>query len=82
MRFERVFHIGGARLEDIDQIPMTAFKIIEHVAQLLSGGFGIEPKDSVDNTIGPYLIGGIEVSWFRCRFEGPDDDPRRIRAQI
>jgi hypothetical protein len=32
--------------------------------------------------IGPNLIGGIEISGFSRRFEGSDDDPCRIRAQI
>jgi len=82
MRFQRVFHICGARLEDIDQISVTAFEIVEHIAQLLCGGFGIEPQYPADNVIGPNLIGGIEISRFRCRFEGPDDDPCRVRTQI
>jgi hypothetical protein len=41
MWIKRVFHICGARLEDIDQIPVTAFEIVEHIAQLLGGSFGI-----------------------------------------
>ena len=82
MRFERVFHIRGARLENIDQIPMAAFEIVEHVVQLLCGGFGIEPNYPANDMIGPNLIGGIEISWFSCGFEGSDDYPCRIRAQI
>src|SRR5271167_49423 len=75
MGFQRVFHVCGARLEDIDQIPVTAFEIVEHIPQLMRGGFGIELKYPADDMIGPNLIGGIEVSWLRCRFEGSDDDP-------
>lgn len=82
MWFERVLHICRARLENIDQISVTAFEIVEHIAQLLCGGFGIEPKYPANDMIGPNLIDGVEVSWLRCRFEGSDDDPRRIRAQI
>ena len=41
MWIKRVFHICGARLEDINQIPVTAFEIVEHIAQLLGGSFGI-----------------------------------------
>ena len=82
VRFQRVFHFRGARLEDIDQIPVAAFEIVEHIAQLLCGGFGIEPQDPVNDMIGPYLIGGVEAPGFSCQLEGPDDDPCRVRAQI
>ena len=61
---------------------MTAFKIVEDIAQLLCGSLGIEPKDSADNMIGPYLIGGVKVPRLRRWFEGPDDDPCRVRTQI
>ena len=64
------------------QISVTAFEIVEHVRQLLCSGVGIEPKYPVHDMIGANLVGGVEVSGFSCRFEGPDDDPRRIRAQI
>ena len=33
MRCERLFHLFGARLEDIEQISVTALKIFEHVTQ-------------------------------------------------
>jgi hypothetical protein len=82
MRLQRLFHLFGARLEDIEQIPVTTFEIFEHVRQLLRGGFGIEAKNSVDDMIGPELIGCVEVTGLRRRFERPDDDPGRIRPQI
>jgi hypothetical protein len=61
---------------------VTAFEIVEHVAQLLGGHFGIEPKHPANDMVGSNLISWVEVSWFRCRFEGSDDDPCRVRAQI
>ena len=61
---------------------MATFEVLEHVAQLLRGSFGIEPKHPVDNVIGPDLIGRVEVARLSRRLEGPDDDPGRIRAQI
>ncbi len=82
MWLQRVFHIRGARVEDIDQISVTTFETVKHIHQLLCGGFGIEPKHPANDMICPNLIGGVEISWFRCRLEGSDDDPRRIRAQI
>lgn len=82
MWFQRVFHFCGARLKNIDQICMTAFKIVEHFAQLLRGSLGIEPNHPANDMIGSNLIGGVEVSGFSCRFERSDDDPCRIRTQI
>jgi hypothetical protein len=82
MWFQRVFHFCGARLKNIDQISMAAVKIVEHLAQLLRGSFGIEPDDPANDMIGSNLIGGVEVAGFSCRFERSDDDPCRIRPQI
>ena len=82
MRLERIFHIRGARLEEIEQIPVATFKIFEHIAELSLGCFGIKPKNPFDNMISPDLVGWIEVAGFSRRLEGSDDDPGRIRAQI
>jgi hypothetical protein len=61
---------------------MAAFEVFEHVAQLLRGRIGIEPEHPAYDMIGPNLIGWIEVSGFRCRFERSHDDPGRVRTQI
>lgn len=61
---------------------MTAFKIVEHFAQLLGGSLGIKPNDPANDMIGSNLVGGVEVSGFSCGFERSDDDPCRIRTQI
>jgi hypothetical protein len=82
MRRERPFHVGGTRFEDVEQIPVTTFEILKHFAQLLGGSFGIEPKHSVDDMVGPGLIGWVEVSRFGRRFEGSHHDPGRIRTQV
>jgi hypothetical protein len=57
MRFERLFHLIGARFEDIQQISVTAFEIFQHVDQLFRGSFGIKPKNPVDDMVGANLIG-------------------------
>ena len=80
MRLERLFHLRGARLEEIEQISVATFKIFEHIAELSRGRFGIKPKNPFDNMVGPDLVGWIEVAGFSRRFEGSDDDPGRIRA--
>src|SRR5690349_9001072 len=82
MRLERFFHVRGAGLEDLKQVSVTAFEIFEHVAQLSCGGIGIEPKNSLDDMVGPRLVGRVELPGLSRRPEGSDDDPGRIRAQI
>ena len=82
MRLQGLFHVRGARLEDLQQIPVTTLEVLEHIGQLARGSIGLEPKYSVDNMIGPGLIGRIEVSGFRRRIERSDDDSGRIRAKV
>ena len=82
MGVERVLHFRGARFENVEQVPVAAFEVFKHLAQLLRGGFGIEPKHPVDDVIGPGLIGGIEISRFDCGFEGTDYHARRVGAQV
>jgi hypothetical protein len=61
---------------------MATFKVFEHLAQLSRGRFGVKPKNPVNNMIGPELIGRVKIAGLSRRLEGPDDDPRGIRAQI
>src|SRR5215207_8659342 len=82
MWFERVLHLGGARLEDIKQVPVAAFEILEHLFQLLSGRLGIEPQYPFDYVIGANLVSWVQVSRLGRRLEGPHDDPCRVGPQI
>jgi hypothetical protein len=82
MWFEGVLHLGGARLKNIQQIPVAARKVFEHFAQLPRGSFRIEPKHPVNDMIRTDLVSGIEVARLSRRFEGPDDDSGRVWAQI
>ena len=81
MRLQRHFHLCRARPEDLKQIPVTTFEILEHLGQLPGGSLGLEPQNSVDDMIGPDFVRWIEVSGLSRRLEGPDDDPGRIRAK-
>jgi hypothetical protein len=81
MRLQRHFHLCRARREDLKQIPVTTFEILEHFSQLSGGSLGRKPKDPVDDMIGPDLIGWVEVSGLSRRLERSDDDPGRIRAE-
>jgi hypothetical protein len=44
MRLQRPLHLDGAPLEDLEQVPMPTFEVLEHVGQLLLGGMGARPK--------------------------------------
>ena len=82
MRFEHVLHLGGTRFKNIEQVAVAACEVFEHLAQLLRGSFGIEPKHAVNDMIGADLVSGIEVPRLSRWLEGPDDDPGRVRTQI
>ena len=82
MRLQRLFHLCGARLEDLEQVPVTAFEVLEHFGELPRGSPRLEPKNPADDMVGPGLIGRVEVSGLSRRSEGSDDDPGRIRAQM
>ena len=82
MRLQRLFHLCGARLEDLKQVPVTTLEIFEHLCQLSGGSLRLEPKNPAYNMVGPSLIGWVEIPGFSRRFEGSDDDPGRIWAQM
>ena len=82
MRLQCLFHLCGARLEDLEQVPVTAFEVLEHFGELPRGGSGLEPKNPADDMVGPGLIGRVEVSGLSRRLEGSDDDPGRIWTQM
>ena len=82
MRVECVLHVRGAGLEDLEQVSVSAFEILEHIAQLPCGRIGIEPKDPRHDMVGPRPVGRVEVPGLSRGPERSDDDPGRIRAQI
>ena len=61
---------------------MAACEIFKNLAQLLRGSLRIEPKHPINDMIGADLVGRVEVARLSRRFEGPDDDPGRVWAQI
>ena len=54
---KRLFHLSGARLEDVEQVSVTPFEIFEHFAELLRGSLGVEPENSVRQYDWPGLVG-------------------------
>src|SRR5207248_1363049 len=79
---ESVFHFGGARLEYLHQVAVTALEIFQHVSQQMGCHLGIESENPVDDMVRSRLVGRIEVPRLGCRFEGPHQDPGWIRTQI
>src|ERR1044071_2328247 len=82
MGLERLFHFPGPRFENVEQIPVTAFEVFQHLSQEMRGRFSIEPKHPLNDMIGSDLVSRVKVSRFSRWFEGPDDDPGRVWAQI
>lgn len=82
MGLESLLHLLGAGLENFEKISVTAFKIFKHVAQLLRRGFRVQPQYPADDMVRSNPVGWVQIAGFNRRLEGPDDDPRRIRAQI
>ena len=76
------FHFGGARLERPEQVAVPSLKILKHFAQLTMRCCVIESKDTGDDMVRPYLVGGVEISRFSCRLKWAHNHPRRIGAQI
>jgi hypothetical protein len=82
MRLQCLFHLYGARLEDFEQVSVTAFEVLEHFSQLSRGDSGLEPKNPANDVVGPGLVGRVEVPGLSRGLEGSDDDPGRIWTQM
>ena len=82
MRLQGTFHLNRARIEDLEQVPVAALEIVEHVLQLLIGSVLIEPQHSADDMIGARLVGRVEIPGLDRRLERPHEDPGRIGAQM
>jgi hypothetical protein len=59
MRRERTFHFGSSRFENIEQIPVTAFKVLQYIAQLLLRAPGIKPQNPLNDMVGAHFISRI-----------------------
>ena len=82
MRLQCLFHLGGACLENLQQVSVTPLEVLEHFRQLSRCSPGLEPKNSADDMIGSRLVGRVEISGFSRRLEGSDDDSRGIWSQV
>ena len=74
------FHFDGARLEGVEQVPMAALEIVEHVGELQCHRRRVERQHAIDDVVGAGLVGGIEVARFGRRLEGTHDAPATDRA--
>ena len=77
-----VFHFIGAGLELRQQVAMPALEILQDIRQLRRRVLGIQRQNTVNDMVGPGLVGGIQVARFRGRLEGPHDNPGRIGTKI
>ena len=79
---ESLLHFICARLEGLEQVAMTAEKVLEDVGQLRCNRRGIERQNPVDNMVRTRLVGWIEVARLGRGLEWAHNDPRRIGAQM
>ena len=82
MRLQRLFHLSGARLEDLEQVAVTTFEVLQNFGELPRSNPRLEPKNPADDMVGPGLVGWVEVSGFSRRFEGSHHDPGGIWTQV
>jgi len=59
MGCEGGFHFGGSLFEYLQQVPVAAIEIFEHVVQLTFRGLGIEPENPVDDMVRSRLVSRI-----------------------
>lgn len=59
VRIKRFLHLGGALLENLQQIPMAAFEVLENLGELSIRGTRFQPKYPFDDMVGPGLVCGI-----------------------
>jgi hypothetical protein len=75
-------HLCRTRLEDIEQIPVTIFEILDDVAQLLRGSCCIELKNSADDMVGRVLSVGLMSRGSVAGLKGLTTTLAGSRAQI
>ena len=76
------FHLFCAGFELGQQVAMPALEIFQNLPQLRRCVFRAQGQNAVNDMVGPGLVGGIQVARFRCRLEGPYDDPGRVRTKV
>jgi hypothetical protein len=75
-------HFVGAGLELSKQIGVSSLEVFQDIRKLRRRVLGAQGQNTVNDMIGPGLVGGIQIARFRGRLERPHDDPRRIRPKI
>ena len=81
MSSKGAFHFVGARLEDLQQVAVATFEILEDIGQLAGRRLGVKRQDPLNDMVRTRLVRGVEVARLGCWLERAYDHPRRIRAQ-
>ena len=76
------FHLVGAGLELSQQVTVPSLEVFQDIRQLRRCVLGAQGQNTIDDVIGPGLVGGIEVARFCGRLERPHDNPGRIGTKI
>jgi hypothetical protein len=79
---ESVFHFVGARFEYLNQIAVSALKVLENLGEFPRGGFWIQRKNPSDNMICAGFVSRVEIPRLYRRPERTHDHSCRIGAKI
>ena len=82
VRRQGFFHLVGAGFERLEQVAMTAEKILKYVGELAGRGFGTQRQNPIDDVVGACLVGRVEIAWLGRRFEWTHDHARGVGAQM
>jgi hypothetical protein len=77
-----LLHFAGAGLELSQQVAVPSLEVFQDICKLRGRVLRAQGQNTVNDMIGPCLVGGIKVARFRGRLERPHDDPGRIGAKI
>lgn len=76
-----LFHLIGARVEQLQEVSMSSEEAREDLVQLSGGGRRIESQHAPDDVVRTGFVGRIEVARLRRGLELPYDDSCRVRSQ-
>src|SRR3569833_1283727 len=76
------FHLVRARLEGLEQIAMPPDKILQHLREEAGNARGVQCHDAIHDVVRARLVRRVVIPRLGRRLEWPNDDPRRIRAQM
>ena len=81
MRHECLFHLACPVFKCREQVAVAALEVFQDILKHAIGRLRIERQNPIDDVVCARLIGRVEIPWLRRRFEGTNNDTRRIGTQ-